>query len=166
MGWCIEFDNTFAVQQSNYTKSKNASFNEDCCKWDSEKNDPSNLCFRSIQPTTESSEPTSILEFAACIPARESLNKSPSYCYLASKHPSFEENSNPLINNLCLSKTKTDEARSFHCITPSTEQLLQMKRKKYDDEAGTISILKSDFLFVGNPAQVYEDVIISNYIPR
>ena len=140
--------------------------NEDCCKWEAEKNDPSNLCFRSIQPTPESSEPTSTLEFAACIPARESLKKSPLYCFLTSKHPTFEENSSPLIRNLCSNTKKTDESRSFHCMAPSIEQLLQIKRKEYDADVGEINILSSDFLFVGNPAQVYEDVIISNYIPR
>ena len=47
-----------------------------------------------------------------------------------------------------------------------TGRLKEFKRKEYDADVGEINILSSDFLFVGNPAQVYEDVIISNYIPR
>jgi len=68
--------------------------------------------------------------------------------------------------SLCANNIKTDEIHSHYCMKPSSEALLEMKRKKYNNQVGEIRKLENDFLFVGNPVQVYEDVIIGNYIPR
>ena len=104
-------------------------------------------------------------DFSLCIPARESLNKSPSYCYQTIKDQTLDEKSSPLGNNHCSTFKKSDESHSFHCMSPSIESLLQLKQKEYNEQVGRIQNLDSEFLFVGNPIQVYEDVIISKYIP-
>ena len=51
-------------------------------------------------------------------------------------------------------------------MSPSIESLPQIKQKEYNEEVERIQNLDSEFLFVGTPIQVYEDVIINNYIPR
>ena len=160
----MEFQNTIIAHQINHTVFNNISLSDDCCKTEALKDDPSNLCFRSLQSTTDNLASTG--DFSLCIPARESLNKSPSYCFLSKTDLTLKENLSPLGNNHCSTFKKSDESHSFHCMSPSTESLLQIKRKEYNKEIGRIQNLDSDFLFVGNPVQVYEDVIISNYIPR
>ena len=160
----MEFQNTIIADQINHTVFNNISLNDDCCKTEALKDDPGNLCFRSLQSTSYNVASTG--DFSLCIPARESLNKSPSYCSLTTKDPTLKEDSSPLENNHCSILKKSDESHSFRCMSPSSEPLLQIKRKEYNEEVGRIQNLDSDFLFVGNPVQVYEDVIISNYIPR
>ena len=159
----MEFQNTIIADRINHTVFNNISLNDDCCKTEDLKDDPSNLCFRSLQLAPDNQAPG---DFSLCIPARESLNKSPSYCFLTIEDQTLKENSTPLGKNHCSTFKKSDESHSFHCMSPSTESLLQIKRKEYNEEVGRIQNLDSDFLFVGNPVQVYEDVIISNYIPR
>ena len=160
----MEFQNTIIAHQINHTVFNNISLSDDCCKTEALKDDPSNLCFRSLQSTTDNLASTG--DFSLCIPARESLNKSPSYCSFTTEDQTLKENSSPFGHNHCSTLKKSDESHSFHCMSPTTESLLQMKRKEYNGEVGRIQNLDSDFLFVGNPVQVYEDVIISNYIPR
>jgi len=166
IGWCMEFKSAFVAQQSNYTSFSNISLNDDCCKSKHQNDDPSNLCFRTIHPITTSLELPETAKFSTCIPARESLKNSPSYCFQTSKQSTLIDNINPKLTNLCSNMKLTDEYHSFHCMKPSTDALLQVKRKEFDKQTGKIETLSNDFLFVGNPAQVYEDVIISNYIPR
>ena len=162
----MEFKSTFVEQQSNFTTLNNVSLSGDCCKLETEKDDPNNLCFRTINPIIRSSDTPQSAKFSACIPARESLKNSPSFCYLSSKLSILREKISPFGNNLCSTMKITDDSHSFYCMKPSTEALLQVKRKELDRETGTIQKMSNDFLFVGNPGQVYEDVIISNYIPR
>ena len=162
----MEFKNTFVEQQLNFTTVNNVSLSDDCCKLEAEKDDPSNLCFRTINPIFRSSEPPEMAKFSTCIPARESLKNSPSFCYLSSTPSTLREKMSPIANSLCSTMSLTDESHSFHCMKPSAEALLQVKRKEFDRETGTIQTMSNDFLFVGNPGQVYEDVIINNYIPR
>ena len=162
----MEFEDKFVSEQRNFAIVKNHSLNEDCCEVEGEIRDPSKLCFRSI----ESSLPpaTTANHFSACIPARESLNKSRSHCMSSATSLIASAISPHLIqaDALCANDVKKDEIHSSYCMKPSSEALLEMKRKKYNNEIGEIQKLQNDFLFVGNPAQVYEDVIISNYIPR
>ena len=160
----MEFQNTIIADRINHTVFNNISLNDDCCKTEALKDDPSNLCFRSLQSMPDNLATRD--DFSLCIPARESLNKSPAYCSLTIKDQTLKEDSSPLGNNHCSTFKKSDESHSFHCMSPSTDSLLQIKRKEYNEEVGRIQNLDSDFLFVGNPVQVYEDVIISNYIPR
>ena len=162
----MEFKNTFVEQQSNFTTFNNVSLSDDCCKLETQNDDPSNLCFRTINSNFRSSDTPPSAKFSTCIPARESLKNSPSLCYLSSKLSILREKISPMGNSLCSTMKITDDSHSFHCMKPSSEALLQVKRKEFDRETGTVQKMGNDFLFVGNPGQVYEDVIISNYIPR
>ena len=162
----MEFKDRIVLEQRNFAIVKNHSLNEDCCEVEGEIRDPGKLCFRSI----ESSLPPSnaVNHFSACIPARESLNKSRSHCMSSATSLIASAISPHLIQTepLCATNVKKDQIHSYYCMKPSSEALLEMKRKKYDNEIGEIRKLQNDYLFVGNPAQVYEDVLISNYIPR
>ena len=162
----MEFEERFVLEQRNFAIVKNHSLNEDCCEVEGEIRDPGKLCFRSI----ESSPPpaNAVNHFSACIPARESLNKSRSHCMSSATSLIASAISPHLIQteSLCANNVNEDEIHSYYCMKPSSEALLEMKRKKYNNEIGETRKLQNDFLFVGNPAQVYEDVIISNYIPR
>ena len=162
----MEFEERFVLEQRNFAIAKNHSVYEDCCEVEGEIRDPSKLCFRSI----ENSPPpvNTVNHFSACIPARESLNKSRSHCMSSATSLIASAISPHLIQteSLCANNGKKDEIHSHYCMKPSSEALLEMKRKKYNNQVGEIRKLENDFLFVGNPVQVYEDVIISNYIPR
>merc|ERR1719273_860449 len=46
-----------------------------------------------------------------------------------------------------------------------SQRLIQVKRRDPKNNKALPERLK-DFLFVGNPAEVYDDVTVSNYIPR
>ena len=162
----MEFKSTFVEQQSNFTTFNNISLSDDCCKSETQKDDPSNLCFRTINPIFRSSDTPLSVKFSTCLPARESLKNSPSFCYLSTKLSILTEKISPKGNNLCSTMKITDDSHSFYCMKPSTEALLQVKRKEFDRETGMVQKMSNDFLFVGNPGQVYEDVTISNYIPR
>ena len=162
----MEFEERFVLEQRNFAIVKNHSVYEDCCEVEGEIRDPSKLCFRSI----ENSLPpvNTVNHFSVCIPARESLNKSRSHCMSSATSLIASAISPHLIKteSLCANNVKKDEIHSYYCMKPCSEALLEMKRKKYNNEIGEIRKLQNDFLFVGNPVQVYEDVIISNYIPR
>ena len=159
----MKFEERYVLQQANHTMLKNVSLNENCCELGHQEPDPSSLCFRSMPDVFQ-------LEFSACIPARESLNKSISYCF-SSPESSLASSSSSLPvkeGTPCTSgdKKKNESESPYYCMKPSMESLLQIKRKEYSHEASEIQRKYNDFLFVGNPAQVYEDVIINNYIPR
>ena len=159
----MKFEEKFVLQQANHTMLKNISLHENCCELGNQEPDPSMLCFRSMPDILQ-------LEFSACIPARESLNKSTSYCFSSPK----SSLASPLASALTKGGTtcptgdkKKDELESpYYCMKPSMESLLQIKRKEYSYEVSKINRKNNDFLFVGNPAEVYEDVIINNYTPR
>ena len=159
----MKFEEKFVLQQANHTMLKNVSLNENCCELGKKDPDPSMLCFRSMPDILQ-------LEFAACIPARESLNKSTAYCYSFPKSSLASSSVSPLMKEgtPCPSgdKKKDESDSRNYCMKPSMESLLQIKRKEYSHEASKINRKNNDFLFVGNPAQVYEDVIINNYVPR
>ena len=161
----MELENEFVTQQTNLTTGKTASLHEDCCEIEGHIRDPKNLCFRSL-PTTSHYKNT-IQPFAVCIPARDSITNSSSYCISSPASP-LNEAMSPSMNakSLCSGIKSKDENHSFYCMQPASESLLQMKRKEYNLEVAEIQRLPIDFLFVGNPAQVYDDVIISNYLPR
>uniref|UniRef100_A0A0K2TFV5 Membrane-bound transcription factor site-2 protease n=1 Tax=Lepeophtheirus salmonis TaxID=72036 RepID=A0A0K2TFV5_LEPSM len=74
----------------------------------------------------------------SCLPVRSLLEKKPSVCGYANK---------------------TCSSDSYTCLTPilesNTSRLIQVKRGN-----------NKDFLFVGNPAEIYYDSDVTDYIPK
>ena len=164
----MEFEQGYILNQNEATALTNSSLEEDCCQMsDGNKqhlSDPNNVCFSTYTMVSKKDH------FSSCMPARKSLINSTSYCHL----PSIQERTPSAMSpELCPRKSNPNgEPNSAYCMIPvfgvgSSETLLQVKRERHkaNKDDGTDNIVK-DFLFIGNPAQVYNDVIVSNYIPR